>query len=54
MSGVKAVGSTDPPDLFISRGFFHFFVQEELNRAFHVLAVFPALVFDIPIYRCHT
>lgn len=51
---VQAVGCTDRPDLFVSRGFLHFFVQEQLDRAFHVLAVFPALVFGIPISQCHT
>lgn len=51
---MQAVGSANRPDLFIPGRFLHFLVQEQLDGAFHILAVFPALVFGIPISQCHT
>jgi hypothetical protein len=47
---VQAVGCTDRPDFFIFWGFLHFFVQEQLDWAFHVLTIFPSLVIGIPLH----
>jgi hypothetical protein len=50
MGSMQAMGSTDRPDFFISGGFLYFLIQEHLDRAVHILAVFPALVFRISLH----
>jgi hypothetical protein len=53
VGGMETTGCTDRPDFFIFRRFFHLFIKEQLYRAFHVIAIFPAFIIDITLYRLH-
>ena len=50
---MDTVGRTDRPDLFVSGGLLDFPIQQQLNRTPDIVAVFPAPVLGIPLYRPH-
>jgi hypothetical protein len=53
VGGVNAIRGADRPDLLVFRGFLHFLVQQDLNRAFDVVTVFSFAIFNKISWKAH-
>ncbi len=53
VGAMYAVVCANRPNLFVFVGVVRLFVQKQLYRAFHIVAILPTLILEIPVDRAH-